>query len=63
MENMHIYLQEKNIPATQGLWTTFDDIHPNLIVHHDNSVRSRNIKPFSRGYAESTTTTKLNLTK
>ena len=38
-------------------------IHPNLIVHHDNSVRSRNIKPFSRGYAESTTTTKLNPTK
>lgn len=57
------FAREKH-PGNTGTWTTFDDIHPNLIVHHDNSVRSRNIKPFSHGYAESTaTTTKLNPTK
>ncbi|CAJ2634588.1 unnamed protein product [Trifolium pratense] len=54
MENMRSVAREKH-DGNSRRWTTFDDdenMHPNLFVHHDNSVRSSNINPFSHGYAE-----------
>ncbi|XP_045830253.1 uncharacterized protein LOC123921660 [Trifolium pratense] len=54
MENMRSVAREKH-GGNSRRWTTFDDdenMHPNLFVHHDNSVRSSNINPFSHGYAE-----------
>ncbi|MCI11478.1 hypothetical protein A2U01_0032579, partial [Trifolium medium] len=54
MENMRSIAREKH-GGNSRRWTTFDDdenMHPNLFVHQDNSVRSSNINPFSHGYAE-----------
>ncbi|WJX90430.1 hypothetical protein P8452_72330 [Trifolium repens] len=54
MENMRSIAREKH-GGNSRRWTTFDDdenMHPNLYVNHDNSVRSSNINPFSHGYAE-----------
>lgn len=55
MENMRNVAREKH-GSNSRRWTTSEDdenIHPNLFVHRDNSVRSSNINPFSHGYGES----------
>ncbi|KAK7329996.1 hypothetical protein VNO77_24180 [Canavalia gladiata] len=52
MENRRNIAREKH--GNSRRWTTFEDdenIHPNLFVNRDNSVRSSNINPFSHGYA------------
>lgn len=52
MEHMRGIAKEKHSENSRQ-WTTFDDdenIHPNLFVHRDNSVRSSNINPFSQNY-------------
>ncbi|XP_058759630.1 uncharacterized protein LOC131632929 [Vicia villosa] len=52
MESMRSIAKEKHSENSRR-WTTFDDdenIHPNLFVHRDNSVRSSNINPFSQNY-------------
>ncbi|TKY73055.1 hypothetical protein E2542_SST01833 [Spatholobus suberectus] len=52
MENMHDDAEEKH-ENSMG-WTTFEDdenLHPNLSVLQDKSLRSSSINPFSHGYA------------
>lgn len=52
MESLRSIAKEKHSENSRR-WTTFDDdenIHPNLFVHSDNSVRSSNINPFSHDY-------------
>ncbi|KAK7265156.1 hypothetical protein RJT34_32772 [Clitoria ternatea] len=51
MENMRNIAREKHGNSSRR-WINFEDdenIHPNLFVHRDNSIRSSNINPFSHG--------------